>query len=334
MLVPTLSKDDNLGVPMRRWLLATVLGIEAVACVVLAVTQVAMGNVLTAAAIPFEQIGDGLRALSLTGPFGNVIATIVYAVISLIPLACVVVMAKRRRFAAEDVLLALVSPLLFWVLYVMINPGVMNSWVSTAGMSSFAKAILGIVVYAMLIGYVSLHIVRLFSAGDTTRLLRYAAVMLGALGVVLVYVVCYSQFTDLLNSIDTLQKGNHGQNLGLATAVLIACFVLNALPYVLNVIVIFASGQFLKEMRNDRYSAASIAAAQLVSRLCTVMLVVIILASIAANLLQLGLLTYFAGVNVVIQIPVLAMGFVLAVMLLTRLVTQNKQLKDDNDLFV
>ncbi|MCL2782670.1 MAG: hypothetical protein FWD80_01645, partial [Propionibacteriaceae bacterium] len=109
---------------MRRWLLATVLGIEAVACVVLAVTQVAMGNVLTAAAIPFEQIGDGLRALSLTGPFGNVIATIVYAVISLIPLACVVVMAKRRRFAAEDVLLALVSPLLFWVLYVMINPGV------------------------------------------------------------------------------------------------------------------------------------------------------------------------------------------------------------------
>jgi len=70
------------------------------------------------------------------------------------------------------------------------------------------------------------------------------------------------------------------------------------------------------------------------SKLCTAALITAVLLSIGVNLLTLLLAGSLRVLNISVQIPVLSVTFVLAALLLTRLVAENKQLKDDNDLYI
>jgi hypothetical protein len=90
----------------------------------------------------------------------------------------------------------------------------------------------------------------------------------------------------------------------------------------------------LDEMRANRYSAETVAAAGQISKLCAVALVAMVLANIGFNLLQLLFAKSLVVINSSVQIPVFSITFVLAALLFTRLVTENKQLKDDNDMFI
>jgi len=67
-------------------------------------------------AVPFAQIGLGLRMLSLSGTAGNIAALILYFVLSLFPIILLPVICRRRRLAPEDGLLAVLSVLLTWLL--------------------------------------------------------------------------------------------------------------------------------------------------------------------------------------------------------------------------
>ena len=75
--------------------------------------------------LPFELIGKGLRFLSLSSAIGNVIAIIIYAVISMIPAIYIIYQRKRGRTQKEDILLVAFTGLLFYSMYMFINPGLM-----------------------------------------------------------------------------------------------------------------------------------------------------------------------------------------------------------------
>ncbi|MCL1896375.1 MAG: hypothetical protein FWG03_07510 [Clostridiales bacterium] len=322
---------------MERKLIIMILGIEAVACVVFCVLQTSFTGAFTAAAaFPFEQIGTGLRSLSLSGGPGNAVAIVIYAAVCLLPAAALLFLRKKRRLYAEDGLLAVLSVVLFAVLYIMINPGLVNMLADGAAGQPSGKAVLGTMVYSVLCGYLILRVLRLFSSGGTEKLLRYMSVMLNLLNVLFVFLVFGACFSGLLGSITALQAGNTGNEglLGTTYVFLALQFIVDALPYAIDVLVVFATLRLFDEMRADRYSAGTVAAAGQASRLCAKALAVMVLANIAFNLLQL----LFAGslfiINSSVQIPLFSIAFVLAALLFTRLVTENKKLKDDNDLFV
>ena len=75
--------------------------------------------------LPFELIGKGLRVLSLSSAIGNVIAIIIYAAISMIPAIYVIYQRKRGRTHKEDILFVAFTGLLFYSMYMFINPGLM-----------------------------------------------------------------------------------------------------------------------------------------------------------------------------------------------------------------
>ena len=75
--------------------------------------------------LPFELIGKGLRFLSLSSAIGNVIAIIIYAAISMIPAIYIIYQRKRGRTQKEDILLVAFTGLLFYSMYMFINPGLM-----------------------------------------------------------------------------------------------------------------------------------------------------------------------------------------------------------------
>ncbi|MDR1619861.1 MAG: hypothetical protein LBS18_04270 [Clostridiales bacterium] len=322
---------------MKRNVLVGILVIEALLCVVLRILQASFSDAFFAVmAFPFEQIGSGLRLLSLSGDTGNIAAIVFYFLISLLPAAALLVVRKKRGLRVEDGLLGLLSAVLFAVLYLMINPGVIGTLTGGTMGQSTGKAIAGGMVYAVLCGYFVLRVLRLFFVGGTDKLVRYMSVMLSLLNVLFVYLAFGARFDEMLNSSAALQAGNAGNEhlLGASHVFLVVQFLVDALPFVLNVFVVFAALRLLCEMRADRYSAETVSATERMSRLCAVALAATVLSNIGFNLLQFLFVKSLMVVNGSVQIPVFSITFVLAALLLTRFVAENKQLKEDNDLFV
>ena len=322
---------------MKSKIIIGILVIEAVVCILLYLARVSFAGVFSSAmAFPFEQIGLGLRALSLSGGVGNALAVSFYFAICLLPAGILIFFSRKRKFDIEDWLIGLLCVMLFVVLYLMINPGLILSLMgmSTTGLAE--KAIMGITVYSLLCCYLVIRILRSFTAGNIQKLEGYMIAMLNFFNFIFVYLAFGAYFGDLLDSISSLRAGNAGNEhlLGTSYAFLFLQFIVNALPYVLNVFVIFAALRLVSEMQIDRYSAETVAAVLRMSRLCTAVLAVTVLSNAGFNLLQLFFAKSLRVINSTVQIPVLSILFVLASLLLTRFVAENKQLKDENNQFI
>ena len=137
-------------------------------------------------------------------------AIVVYFEASLLPITAVFILQKKHKLCAEDGLLGLFSAVLFAVLYIMINPGIISTWTGGIAAQYVGKAILGGMVYSVLCGYFVLRVLRLFSNGGTEKLVRYMSVMLRLLNVIFVYLVFGACLNRLLDSLTALQVGNVG----------------------------------------------------------------------------------------------------------------------------
>ncbi len=322
---------------MKRKVFLGFLGCEALFCVLLVFTHQMLPNVFTAAmAFPFEQIGKGLRMLSLSGNTGNVLAIILYSAICLLPLVALQFIRKKRKLTHEDSFLAILSVVLFAVLYLMINPGLMGTYLGEAAGQSIGKAILGSITYSIILGYAILRILRLSFAADTGKLQKYLAILLCVLNILFVYIAFGTCFGDLMDSIEALRTTNTGNEhiLGISYVFLALRYIVNALPYVLDILVAFTAFALLKELTADRYSDAAVITAGQLSRICGLALKIIVTANVGFNLMQLALMKMLLVVNTSVQIPLMSIVFVLAALLLAQYIKENKMLKDDNDMFI
>lgn len=322
---------------MKHKKLCVFLACEAVLCILLHSAREILPRAFTAVmAFPFEQIGLGLRALSLSGDTGNIISIVLYTTLCLIPVGILYSLKRVRRLYPEDALLAVLSIVLFAVVYMMINPGLLGPYFGDATGQSVTKAVLGGMVYSVLIGYAVLRILRLFFHADTGRLQKYLEILLCALNALFVYLAFGAYFSSLMDSFDALRSGNTGneQSLGMSYLFLVLQYVVNALPYILDVLVVFAALELLDELSADRYSEAAVNASEKLSRLCGMALAVIVISNIGFNLLQLVFIKMLAVMNGSVQIPLISVAFTLAVLLLAQYIKENKQLKDDNDMFI
>ncbi|AUS97071.1 hypothetical protein CDQ84_11015 [Clostridium thermosuccinogenes] len=322
---------------MKHKKLCVFLACEAVLCILLHSAREILPRAFTAVmAFPFEQIGLGLRALSLSGDTGNIISIVLYTTLCLIPVGILYSLKRVRRLYPEDALLAVLSIVLFAVVYMMINPGLLGPYFGDAAGQSVTKAVLGGMVYSVLIGYAVLRILRLFFHADTGRLQKYLEILLCALNALFVYLAFGAYFSSLMDSFDALRSRNTGneQSLGMSYLFLVLQYVVNALPYILDVLVVFAALELLDELSADRYSEAAVNASEKLSRLCGMALAVIVISNIGFNLLQLVFIKMLAVMNGSVQIPLISVAFTLAVLLLAQYIKENKQLKDDNDMFI
>ncbi len=307
------------------------LAVEAVLCVLLTVLKTPVGDAfVTAMAFPFEQIGMGLRALSLSGAVGNVFALILYIAVCLLPIGGFLIIKRRRTPVSEDGLLMLLSLMLFVVIYLMINPGIIVQLLRDI---PTGKAVLGGTVYSVLIAYFILRILRLFRTSEVARLQRYLAVLLGILNVVFVYLIFGAGVKSLMEAIAALQAGNAGNESLLGASYVFAAlqYLVDVLPYGFDILVVFAGIRLLKKLTTDRYSDETVLAASRLSRLCGKTLSITVLAIASFNLLQLIVAKHLFNIHAAVQVPLFSIAFVLAALLFSRLVAENKLLKEDND---
>jgi len=294
-------------------------------------------------AVPFAQIGLGLRMLSLSGTAGNIAALILYFVLSLFPIILLPVICRRRRLAPEDGLLAVLSVLLFAVLYIMINPGVMTRIFGTSAVIPMGKAMLGGMVWSVIAGYGVLRILRMFFAADRMQLQRYFSAFLYVLALLCIWIACGTQLSALFARISAVYAANQGTEDGLfVTCIFLVLRYLGAvLPYVLGVIVLEAAIRLLALQRSDPDTPHIGAAADRLSVLCGKSVAAAVVTNIGINLLQLLCAGFLRDIHGNLELPVFSVGLVLAVLLLARYIAENarlraenRRLQDDNDLFI
>ncbi len=324
---------------MKYKRLIILLVLEAAACIVFRAVNASLSGAFSAAmAFPFEQIGIGLRALALTGRAGGAAALTLYAALCLLPVWFLLRASRKRKLRAEDTLLGLLSALLFAVLYLMTNPGRLGGLFGGAEEAALAvgKAVLGGTVYSVLAGYLILRALRLFLESGLQTLQRYMGIMLGVLSAVFILLIFADSFGALLDSFASLRSQNTGSEdtLGMSYVFLVLKFLVDALPWALDIITVFIALELLSAMHEDRYSEETVRAAEKLSRWCVRALAAVILSNIGLNVLQLVFARALRMIDSSVSIPVVSVAFVLAVLLLTRIVAENRRLKSDNDLFI
>lgn len=319
---------------MKRKLLIPFLALEAALCITLRFTGAA-ADVLTASfSFPFLQIGLGLRALSLAGALGNAVALLLYASLSLLPLAFLFFLHQRRGMKAEDGLLALLSVLLFVALYFMANPG-KALFGGGSGLYGVDRAVLGGTVYAVLVGYAVLRALRAAKEDGTKKLYKLLSLVVGLFAAVFVFALFAVRLGAFLDSIAALKAGNTaGGGLGLSYAFLALRALTDALPWAFDIVTCFLALELLSAMRVDRYQEAALLAAQRLSRWCVRSLGAAVVANLSFNVLQLIFGSRLHSVMGSLVIPLDSIAFALLALLFARLTAENRTLKSDNELFI
>ena len=280
---------------------------------------------------PFEQLGWGLRKLSLHSTACNISAILFYILICLTPCLLFLYLKKRKKLLKSDFLLPVLSIMLFAVIYYMINPGLLKSSVPGTG-----KILLGSTFYSVFFGYVILRILEECSLADTERLKLWLRTLLGAVIFLFFYAILTEGFENLSLSFQNLKEaaGNEDINLTTSYVFLILQCITNIIPYVLAVFILFTSIRSLNELLLDRYSDASAAAMEKLASLCTKSLIIAVVSGMIFNILQLLFHQSLRQINMVVSIPIYSIAFVLAVLLTTKYIRENQKLKRDNDLFI
>ena len=300
-------------------------------------------------AVPFAQIGAGLRSLSLSGGAGNGIAVLLYVLLCLVPVGVLVWLSRRRPLAAEDSLLVVLSLFLFVAFYFMVNPGKIPGLTMgdlLAEEKAVRQSLFGGTVYAILLAYLVLRLLRRFQGADRQKLQDDLAVLLSGLAVCLVFVIFGVGFAGFWGECSALGAGS-GEEMVFGVVIdplamqrdglLVLAFlrwVGEMLPYFLDVAVILAVLDLLGAMKTDRYSEETLARARWVARLCTGSLAASLVTTVVLNLGQLLFLGELTRVSVQVVFPLSAAAFLLGVLLVVKFFEENRALKEDNDLFI
>ena len=217
-----------------------ILVLEACLCLAFYLFHSALPNLLSVVmTFPFEPVGALLRAMSLSGIIGNILAILIYLLIGLLPVGALLWIRRRRKFCWEDLLLAVLSPVLFLTMYLMINPGLMEQWMGAvfgiSGGSVVGKALLGGAVYSVILSYAVLQFLRRTDAADTKTLQGYLRGILYLIAVILVFAIFQSGLGGFLDTRETIAAANSGTESDLTKT-----YVVLALRYVVAVIPLVA----------------------------------------------------------------------------------------------
>lgn len=322
---------------MKRKLFYILLACEAALCIIFCFVKLSWPTLFSSImAFPFEQIAHVLRILSLSSPTGNVIAFLIYFIISLIPLMLLLIFSKKRKLKPEDILLIILTGILFGTLYYMINPGTLTTMMGNALSASILKAFLGVIIYSVIAGYILLRILRTFSNSDKHSLYKYLKILLIILNVIFVFVIFGTLFNNMISSFNSFTVSNTApeQSLWLNYVFISLNYIISALPYIFNVFIVFKVMNLLAELNEDNYSDKSSALADSLSRWCIKALSITVVSNIIFNIIQLVMIKKLLVIESMVQIPIFSIVFVLATLLMAKYINENRKLKSDNDLFI
>lgn len=325
---------------MKRRGMTLILTVEAAACVVFCFLRTSFfGGFTSLAAFPFEQAGYVLRQMSLSGTAGNAAAIVLYLTLGLLPCLAWLLLKKQGRLLAVDHLLPALSVLLLAVIYYMVNPGLIVSAVPGTG-----KWLLGCTFYSALSGYLVIRVLAVCRRARPETLESVLQGLLGFLKMVFVYLIFGQNLDRLLNSLRDMGNVSSGlyavgaaqgaQSVGLTCLFFGLGYLVDVLPYVFDLGIVFGAGRLLAALKADRWGDAAAELADRLAGFCAKALGITAGADVMFNVLQVLFGAGLYRMDLVIHVPVLSILFVLAALLSARYIREAQKLKKEHDLII
>ncbi len=299
---------------MKEKKYALCLGAEAVGLVILTrVLSLKAESIFDLLSYPLQKLADFLGFLSLKSSFGNAVAIGIYTVICLVPVFVLLIKVKSKTFQKADGLLVLMSAVLFAVIYLLINP-------SEMGMHSYngeASVMVAFSFWSLFFGYLILKFTDSISRAEGRKTEKLLSLVLRIMGAVFVFAFC------------TVKPSV--TEIGIMT---VLSFVNTAVPHIFGLVTVFGALRLLNEFTLDRYSENTVKEAEKLSSLCILAVKVSVVISALYNVLQLRFINELSNVNFKVEIPLLSLGFILLVLVMSGFIKDSKALKEDNDSFI
>lgn len=279
---------------------------------------------------PFSLIGKLLTFLSQTGSVGNGFSFAILALISLIPIIPVLKTYKMKEKRLRNFILILLCPLTALVLYAFCNISFLTAVSSaiSSDLNENIKAVFGAAVWSGVVCVLLIEIVSKIKNAKGADVLKLAKTAAMLLSVFLVGIIPVFELSEFFSRID--------MGIGLSEGYMsVLNLAENSLHYILDIAVISAGISLIDSILANKASDEISYFAHRLSKRCITSLLIIIAASFLYNFVQIILSpVVFSDIFVKIDIPVFSICFVLMILLISKLVTENKKLKEDNDLFI
>ena len=311
---------------MKNRLLTIALGTEAALCVLFCTLGGAADAVLS---FPLAPIAGWLRRLSLSGSLGNGAAIVIYVLLCLLPAGLFLFRRLKGKRHWEDLLLLAGSAALFYSLYLLINPAL-----AEVRYSLMAKPALNGLVWVLIAAWLVLFLLRLAFA-DRQGAEKCGKLILFALAAVYVFCLFYQLPAEAIGEIRALNEANTVHSgLELSWFVIVLRALAEAVPCALSLFALYLSRKLLDAAAEDRFSEETLTLSQRLARFCRAALTAEVLLCAGVYLLQLVLAPRLRSISFQVEFPVSSVAVALAALLLSRLLGEGKELKEDNDLFV
>lgn len=284
-------------------------------------------TILDLLVFPFEKIANGLTKLSQTGNLGNGVAMVLLVCIAAIPSCISFLGPKGKRSMTEIITLNVLSVVILLSLYGMINPPRFCSKIESEAMAMTEfRYIAGITIWSWIVCCIILRLMKQFQFSGVEQLRKYLLFAILTVGVL--YVVF--GFTKPLN---IMLDGWEGSQSVTDSAFTILQFTVTAIPNVLNAWICVTVADTFRAFEQNDTEVVKHSAEKVIHR-CRLSLGLSVSLIAIFNILQIVFMKKLLNVQTTVEIPVVEIVFALMILLLSRLLVENRTLREDNDLFI
>ncbi len=330
----------------KRWWAAGLLACGCVALALLGHGSQGGADAVYALAAPFVWTGAALRALSLSGWAGNVLAILLYVLASLLPVLPLLLRSWRPRGRFLRLFLIAMSAYLLFLLYFMVNPSMLQT-LFHAGMDGFKdmqQSMLCLYFYSLLIASWITKVME-----DTGRIplqLRRLMVVLGAAMIVSVFYINVANLKGALAALPAASGETFAFGLDIPMAgapeaspafdgfIAVLRFAAGSAPTLLLLTVLPMADTLLFSLEQNFFSEENQRYAAAIAGRCRLVILVSLGGMLIMGALQLLLLRRLANVHLSGEAPVLVLAVSLAMMLLSRYLERSFKVYRENQMMI
>ena len=273
---------------------------------------------------PLLSVGRGLRALSLSGFGGDLLAWLVVLLVSGVPLLLLIRIGKKGR-GMEDLLLGLMAPVIFCWLFYLANPTQLGE--TAAQIFPLAG---GCTVLSMGAAWLVLKLLRGLDGAPTQRLAAAFGALLSGCALLCAFSVAYGGAAGVAAQWAWVVEGNTNPG-GLTLPVLIVLGVLNAAPGLLVAVTMVWGSELASVLGGGTFDQAGAALCGRVALACKTAAQATVTLTVFANLLQLALVGELLSASFSITLPLFSLAASAGLFLLCRCLQRGAVLQEDND---
>lgn len=281
--------------------------------------------------------GQGLRELSLSAPWGNLGAWAVTLVITLLPLALLVLPKGRGPLVWEDWLLLPACVVGFCMVFFSVNPTLLP-----IGLPEMWPYVSLCVYLSLPAAWLVLRVLRRLEAQEADRLAGVLRILLWACALVAAFGTAYSRIGGFASqAIQASLNNPSGYELifesnsvnDAITAGLILQFILMLLPLVADLFTAFVLAQaasLTAVLKAGLFSQEAVERCTLTATWCRQLVVWSALLTALKNLFQLAFLAFPLQSDFQVYLPLSSLVLATALYLLCRCLQQGRALQEDN----